>query len=134
MNAQIYSLLLALCPCDLQREFGAEMTEVFLEDLEESQKRSGLRGAARVWRQSLIELCALALHDAIAQQKFAVPVIMYALQLSWFGLGFLLHPEIPLPPSVLLGLPVLLVPSAIAFLAVAVAHRNAPILLQLERR
>lgn len=38
MNTRIYSLLLTLCPPDLRQDFGDEMVQVFLEDLENHRR------------------------------------------------------------------------------------------------
>ena len=53
MNARIYCILLSLYPAELRTDFGAEMTQVFLEDLADSARTRGFFGAARVWRRSL---------------------------------------------------------------------------------
>jgi hypothetical protein len=49
MNARMYRLMLRLYPAELRHDFGAEMTQVFLDDIDDS-------GAARVWWRSLKEL------------------------------------------------------------------------------
>ena len=42
MNARVYGMLLRLYPAELRDDFGEEMTQVFLDDIDDS-------GAARVW-------------------------------------------------------------------------------------
>lgn len=137
MNARIYSLLLTLCPADLQREFGAEMVLVFLDDLADQRRRFGFRGAARVWRRSLTDLCGAALGEAIAERQFLAPLAVYSLQQIFFGIGFLWRTgSLPAPAQLILSNPLLSpgwIPAAVAYLAVRAVHRSAPIVLKLER-
>jgi hypothetical protein len=133
MNARIYWLLLGLCPADLRREFGAEMTHVFLEDLEDSQVRFGFRGVARTWRRSLKDLCGAALQEAIARRQFVAPMIAYGLMQLWFALVYLVHSELPSHELILISSLYGLILAIIAFAVVRVADSNVPESLKLER-
>ncbi len=134
MNAQIYLLLLALCPADLRREFGAEMTEVFLEDLEDHRRRGGWMGAARVWRRSLTDLCGAASRETIARRQFVAPMIAYGLLQIWFALVCLVHLELPWQELILISSLYGLVLALVAFAVVRVADGNVPEPLRLESR
>ncbi|HWB87569.1 MAG TPA: hypothetical protein VG675_25730, partial [Bryobacteraceae bacterium] len=70
MNARIYGLLLHLYPAELREDFGPEMMQVFLDDMEDSRRRHGFSGAARVWWHSLKELGQVALPAAARTPKW----------------------------------------------------------------
>jgi hypothetical protein len=133
MNARIYSLLSGLCPADLRREFGSEMTHVFLEDLEDSQLRFGFRGVVRTWRRSLKDLGGAALQEAVARRQFVAPMIAYGLMQLWVALVCLMHLELPSPELILIFSFYGLVSAIIAFAVVRVADSNVPESLKLER-
>jgi hypothetical protein len=80
VNERIYSLLLRLYPAELCADFGPEMTQVFLDDLEDGRQRHGFSGAARVWWRSLKELCQIAL----STPRVMVPLFIYLSQTLYF--------------------------------------------------
>ena len=135
MNAKVYSLLLTVCPADLRRDFGAEMTQVFLEDLADHRRRFGFRGAARVWQRSFTDLCGAALQEAIAQRLFAVPLILYGMEILYAGMIFLVHPELFSVQAIVRGFLVSpgLIPPMVAFVAARVTNRSVPVPLSLRR-
>ena len=142
MNARIYSILLSLYPAELRTEFGAEMVQVFLEDLEDSARTRGFFGVARVWRRSLEELLAIALPAFASQREIAVALIMYVLQEVYLGGIMILarnHPVgTPFPGStgqfitmvMLCGL----IPASIAFVALHIGNRSVPVPLNLSSK
>ena len=138
MNARMYSILLSLYPAELRTDFGAEMTQVFLEDLEDSARGHGFVGVARVWRRSLKELFRIALPARAAGREIAVPLIMYALQELYLGGILLLTGGRAMPRSI--GQKILLVtvsglvPAVIAFVALWVGNRSVPEPLNLSSK
>ena len=120
MSARIYSLLLRLYPAELREEFGAEMTQVFLDDLEDGRRRCGVFGAARVWRRSLKELCQIAL----STPRVMVPLFIYLSQILYFY--GVMRPE--------RGLPVLLIPVLTTFIALEARDYDVPDPPPLTRR
>ena len=50
LSKRIYSLLLCLYPSELRRQFGAEMIEVFSEQIRDAFQKEGWQGGAGVWR------------------------------------------------------------------------------------
>ncbi len=141
MSARIYSALLSLYPADLRHEFGAEMTQVFLDDLEDSRRVHGFRGAARVWWRSLNELFRIGLPLQASKREIAVPIVMYVLQEIYLGAIILLapfDPSMPIWPKtagqrlVLLFIPCL-IPAVIASVALRIGNRSVPVPLELSR-
>jgi hypothetical protein len=130
MNARMYSILLSLYPAELRTEFGAEMTQVFLEDLEDSARTRGFFGAARVWRRSLKELLRIALPAFATRREIAVPLIMYALQEVYLGGILLMAGNHDVPKSVGQKLFFVivpgLIPAVVAFVALQVGDRSVP--------
>ncbi len=140
MSARIYSALLTLYPDDLRNEFGEEMKQVFLEDLEDSRRSFGRRGVVRVWWRSVKELFRIALRIEISKREIAVPLIMFVLQELYVGGIMLMAHNDPLavmPKSpgdmISLAIPIGLIPSAIAFIALRVGDRSVPVPLALSR-
>lgn len=137
MSPRLYSVLLLLYPAELRRNFGAEMTQVFLEDLEESQRRSGIRGSARVWWRSIRELFRIALPARVSGREIIVALITYAFSESYF-LGIVMldgGKHIPRPPE-LEGASLLawgLFPAFTAYVALCVGNRTVPEPLDLRR-
>ena len=138
MSARIYSALLSLYPADLRHDFGEEMTQVFLEDLEDSRRVHGFRGAARVWWRSLKELCQIVLPAGASKREIAVPAIVFILQEFYLGGIMLLShrdPRAIMPRSLggmlALGVPMAVVTAVIAFIALRVGDRSVPVPLNL---
>jgi len=112
VNERIYALLLRLYPTELRDDFGAEMTEVFLDDLEDGRRRYGWFGAARVWWYSLKELCQIVL----STPRVMLPLFIYLSQTLYFYA--VMRPE--------RGLPVLLIPILTTFIALEVRDYEVP--------
>jgi hypothetical protein len=72
MNPWLYQKLLLLYPQDLRREFGAEMTLAFAEDIENV-------GNLRVWWCALRELITVALPGQRSNRTVLVPAFSFAL-------------------------------------------------------
>jgi hypothetical protein len=137
MSARVYSALLALYPDELRDQFGSEMKQVFLEDLEDSYQARGFFGAASVWYRSLKEVFRVALPARAAQREFAVALIMYVLQevylggiLTLSGKGTSDLPESLWPGALVFGF----FPAAIAFVALRIGNRAVPAPLHLGHR
>ena len=126
MNARIYSLLLRLYPAELREDFGAEMTQVFLDDIDDS-------GAIRVWWRSLKELFCIALPSTFSRRYVQVPAMIYLLQVLYFCGLLLLAPRDPgsaLPHTPAEFVPLLTIPglvsAAIALAALYIGDRAVP--------
>jgi hypothetical protein len=126
MNARMYCLLLRLYPAELRHDFGAEMTQVFLDDIDDS-------GAARVWWRSLKELFLIALPAAFSRRYVQVPATLGFLQVLYFCSILLFapgDPRSPLPHSlaeiIILMIPGALVSAAVALVALYIGDRAVP--------
>lgn len=140
MNERIYSVLLSLYPAELRTDFGAEMTQVFLEDLEDSARTRGFFGAARVWRRSLTELLRIALPARAAGREVAVPLIIYVLQEIYLGgMLFMTNQMTSARPKFIwqgIALMMLcgLIPALTAFVALRIGNRSVPEPLNLSTK
>jgi hypothetical protein len=138
MNARIYSMLLSLYPAELREDFGAEMTQVFLDDLEDSVLTRGFLGVVCVWRRTLKELLAIALSAFATKREIAVPLIMYALQEIYIGGILLMTGDRTMPKSIGQRIFLLFVsglfPAVIAFVALRVGNRSVPEPLNLSSK
>lgn len=126
MNARIYCLLLRLYPAELRHDFGAEMTQVFLDDIDDS-------GAVRVWWRSLKELVRLALPAAFSRRYVQVSATMWLLHLVYFGAMLMLAPGDPGSPLPRRASEIILVmtfsglvSAAVAFVALYIGDRAVP--------
>jgi hypothetical protein len=126
MNARIYCLLLCLYPAELRRDFGAEMTEVFLQDLAAGRP-------ARVWWRSLKELFRIALPAVCSRRYVQVPAMLYLLMVMDFGSIIMFAPRdgrSPLPHSLAEIILLLIFPglasAAIGFVALYIGDRAVP--------
>jgi hypothetical protein len=140
MNARIYSILLSLYPAELRKDFGAEMVQVFLEDLEDSARTRGFFGAARVWRRSLKELLAIALPAFATQREIAVALMMYVLQEIYLG-GIMVMAarhtsDVPksIGPGIIFVMLYGLIPAFTAFVALHIGNRSVPVPLNLSSK
>jgi len=120
VNARIYSLLLRLYPAELREDFGPEMTQVFLDDVEDGRRRHGHIGIAHVWWRSLKELCQIAL----STPRVMVPLFIYLSQTLYFY-------GVVRPHRVL---PVLLIPVLTTFIALEARDYEVPDPSPLTRR
>ena len=141
MSARIYSALLSLYPANLRHDFGEEMTQVFLEDLADSRRLYGFRGAARVWWRSLKELCRIAIPFEVSRREIAVPLIMFVLQELYLGgimLMVLRDPHAVMPKSladmVATAMVAGLVPAFIGSVALRIGNRSVPFPLNLSQK
>ena len=75
----IYGALLLLYPEELRRDFGAEIREVFDDDLNEAWRSRGFRGVLGVWWCALCEVAKIAVPAMKANPAFAVPAIALGL-------------------------------------------------------
>jgi len=76
-NARIYTAVLPLFPQELRRDFGAEMTEVFAEDLAEAWRNAGLAGAIRVWWCAAWEIVRIAFPRQLENPAVGVPLLSF---------------------------------------------------------
>lgn len=133
MNARIYCLLLRFYPAELRHDFGAEMAQVFLDDMADSRRRDGLFGAFRVWWRSLGELLCIALPATLSDRYILVPAMIYLLQvldLSAIVIGAHRGPGSPLPHSAMENVALVMLPgvlsAAIGFVALYIGDRSVP--------
>jgi hypothetical protein len=70
MNAWLFQKMLLLYPQDLRREFGAEMTLAFAEDIQNM-------GYLRVWWCAMRELLTVALPGQISNRSVLVPALSF---------------------------------------------------------
>jgi hypothetical protein len=82
LSSKVYSTVLPLYPPDLNQNFGAEMTQVFTEDLDNAWENEGLTGAIRVWSAAGWEILRFALPVQAAKPAIAAPVISFALSVT----------------------------------------------------
>jgi hypothetical protein len=85
LSARAYDGILRLYPSDLRREFGPEMNELFVEDLDDAWRSSGLVGVIGVWWCALCELFRIALPAQSSNPAFAVPAIAALYVLGMIG-------------------------------------------------
>ncbi|MGA3318449.1 MAG: hypothetical protein ABSC64_18685 [Candidatus Korobacteraceae bacterium] len=60
INCLAYRALLAAYPSGLRRRFGAEMVQVFADQVSEEWKQYGVLGVARVWLTATWEVVSVA--------------------------------------------------------------------------
>jgi hypothetical protein len=131
--------MVSFYPAELREKFGAEMIEVFLEDLEDSRRRGGWIGASRVWWRSVRELCRIGLPAGISRREIAVPLIVYLFEVFYVGSVILLtrkDPHNAFPKSLGEDLVLVvfsgLIPAVIARIAQLVGDASAPDPLRLR--
>ena len=73
VSRKVYATSLVLYPNELRREFGAEMVEVFDEQVSEAYSRSGFPGLLRVWFRATREFVTIALPGRLAESM--VPIV-----------------------------------------------------------
>jgi hypothetical protein len=84
-SARIYSGFLFLYPVDLHRDFGAEMAEVFSEDLADAWRNRRLAGAAAVWWRAVSELFRIGLPQRLSNRDLLAPAISLAVHFVLIG-------------------------------------------------
>jgi len=139
-STRIYGALLRAYPPELRRDYGAEMTQVFLEDLDDARLRRGWAGVARVWWRSACELIRIALPAQLEKPAVVVPAISFAfcqfIMSAQLMVAF--HRSPGLREQAGLAAAVALGPSVIsaltAFAAVRAGNRSLPAPLGLDSR
>jgi hypothetical protein len=96
ISCALYSCLLVLYPSELRRRFGAEMTQVFGDQIWEAWHAGGTKRALRVWSTALWELIAVALPMKVCNSATAVTLLsmVSSLVLFWlllWGIGARCH-------------------------------------------
>ncbi len=77
-SVRAYSAILFLYPAELRRDFGAEILDVFREDLNHAGSYRGFAGIASVWACALREFFRIALPAYAENRRIAVPCILFA--------------------------------------------------------
>jgi hypothetical protein len=104
-NARIYTAVLPLFPQELRRDFGAEMTEVFVEDLAEAWRNAGLPGAIRVWCCAAWEIARIALPRHLENPAIGVPILSFIQSVGALTTEMLIsHGRLSAPALLLPGL------------------------------
>jgi hypothetical protein len=86
VSREFYERSLVLYPSELRREFGAEMVEVFDEQVSEAYSRSGFPGLLRVWFSATREFVTIALRGRLAEHMGPIVAVTAALALMvWFA-------------------------------------------------
>ena len=78
-SVRVYAVMLLLYPAELRRDFGAEILDVFREDLNNGSSYRGVTGIASVWACALREFFRIALPAYAENRRVAVPSILFAL-------------------------------------------------------
>lgn len=78
-SIRVYAVMLFLYPGELRRDFGAEILDVFREDLDNGSSYRGVTGIASVWACALREFFRIALPAYAENRRVAVPSILFAL-------------------------------------------------------
>ena len=98
LSRKVYTTSLVLYPNELRREFGAEMVEVFDEQVSEAYSRSGFPGLLRVWFSATREFITIALPGRFAERMVPIVAVTAALALmAWFAgyIGYVMETACP---------------------------------------
>lgn len=98
VSRKLYATSLVLYPNELRREFGAEMVEVFDEQVAEAYSRSGFPGLLRVWFSTTREFVTVALPGRLAERMLPIVGVTAALTLMlWFAsyIGYVMETACP---------------------------------------
>ena len=98
LSHTIYRRSAALYPKDLHDHFGAEMIDVFDEQVVEAYSRSGFPGLLRVWFSATWELVTVALPGRFAERMAPIVGVTAALALMlWFAgyIGYVMETACP---------------------------------------
>jgi hypothetical protein len=91
VSRKVYQSSLALYPSELRRDFGAEMVEVFHEQVSEAYFRRGFPGLLRVWFRATREFVTVALPARLSEHMVPIVGATAALALmAWFA-GYVLY-------------------------------------------
>ena len=139
LSSRLYGRLLVYYPEDLRRDYGAEMSLAFAEDLDCARRDSGWVGVFRVWRTAIAEFVRFALPGRLSTPAFRVPAIASAIFVATMAAQVsALWRHAPGVPTffhalgVALILPLLLTPG-ISLLAVWACRGRRPLSLQLSQ-
>jgi hypothetical protein len=98
VSRKVFATSLVLYPDELRSEFGAEMVEVFDEQVSEAYFRSGLPGLVRVWFSAIREFVTIALPGRVAKRMVPIVGVTLALALMvWFAgyIGYVMETACP---------------------------------------
>jgi hypothetical protein len=85
-SLQLYQLLLSLYPEALLRDYGAEMTLAFAEELDSARSETGLSGVLRVWVGVLSEFIRFAIPAQASNPAVLVPAYTFAVFAVMIGI------------------------------------------------
>jgi hypothetical protein len=88
VSRKVYATSLVVYPNELRREFGAEMVEVFDEQVSEAYCRSGFPGLLRVWFSAAREFVTIALPGRLAERMVPIVAATTALALMVWLAGY----------------------------------------------
>ena len=88
MSCRLYSLVMPLYPGTLRRQFGADMADVFEQQIRGECARHGFAGLARVWFDIVSDVIQSSLPEEINWQRALVPVLSLLSSFALFALFF----------------------------------------------
>jgi hypothetical protein len=100
LSSKLYSATLCLYPSEFAREFGAEMTGIFEEDIADAWQTRGAAGVIRVWYCALSELVCIALPGLATNPFIAVPSVSFLVSVLLLSGELMLARSHPLDPAV----------------------------------
>jgi hypothetical protein len=89
VSREFYEKFLVLYPSELRRTFGAEMVEVFDEQVSEAYSRSGVPGLLRVWFSATWEFVTIALPRRLAERMPPIVGVTAALAVMVWFVGYI---------------------------------------------
>ena len=98
VSRKVYATSLVLYPNELRREFGAEMVEVFDEQVSEAYSRRGFSGLLRVWFSATREFVTIALPGRLGERLVPIVAVTTGLALIvWFAgyIGYVMETACP---------------------------------------
>jgi hypothetical protein len=98
VSHKVYATSLVLYPSELRRDFGAEMVEVFDQQVSAAYSRSGFLGFFRVWFSAMQEFVTVALPSRLAERVVPIVGVMATLTLMmWFAgyIGYVMETACP---------------------------------------
>jgi hypothetical protein len=98
VSRKVYARSLVLYPSELRRDFGAEMVEVFDEQVSEAYSRGGFPGFLCVWFRTMREFVAIALPSRLAERAVPIVAVTAAMTLMlWFAgyVGYVMETACP---------------------------------------
>jgi hypothetical protein len=89
VSRKVYARSLVLYPSELRRDFGAEMVEVFDEQVSDAYSRSGFRGFLCVWFGAMQEFVTIALPGRLAERVVPIVAVTATLALMMWFAGYI---------------------------------------------